>query len=236
MNVDLRSIAGNLASVAWVAVRSFLGTFILFTLVGVVMAGLSCYFLYDRHWIYGVITAVVVALEAAVLGLFFGAKRAGVMALAHGLGKLRLGGALVRLVFERMLGIAEGQEFGKLAGQISRGLERVPLAQAAELLKCAVHSVTCEPEQGGWVRRKIRARLLDAVHKYTLARFREEGAKHGSIDLLKVKRELEQSVDDVIVAKVRSGLRLWTWLAIIGLPLAAALQTWLAVLLVQWIG
>ena len=55
--------------------------------------------------------------------------------------------------------------------------------------------------------------------KYTLARFREEGAKHGGIDLLKVKEELEQTVDDKLVEKIRGGLRVWTILVAIGLPL-----------------
>jgi len=53
--------------------------------------------------------------------------------------------------------------------------------------------VTGDMEQVGWLRRKIQARLLKAIQKYTLARFREEGDKHGSINLPKVKEELEQT-------------------------------------------
>jgi hypothetical protein len=63
------------------------------------------------------------------------------------------------------------------------------------------------------------------VRRYTLARFRQEGARYGGIDLLKLKDELEQTVDDALVQKVRSGLWLWTALVILGLPLVVAAQT-----------
>jgi hypothetical protein len=87
--------------------------------------------------------------------------------------------------------------------------------------------------QGGWLRRTIQAKLLEAVRKYTLARFREEGAKHGGVDLLKMKEELERTVDDALVQRLCGGLRLWTVLVIVGLPLVVAIQTWGLLLLLH---
>jgi hypothetical protein len=229
---DVRSIGNHLASLAWVAMRSFVGTVLVLTLVGVVLAGLSYCFLPEYHWIYGAIAIVVTLIESVTTGFVLGAKRAVAIAVAHGLGSLRLGGALVRLVFERMLGVAGGEEIGERGGRITRGLEGVPLAQADELLSGAVRDVTGDAAQGGWLRRTIRGRLLEAVRRYTLARFREEGAKHGGIDLLKVKEELEQTVDDALVRKVRGGLRLWTVLVIFGLPLVVAVQT---CIIIMWL-
>jgi hypothetical protein len=122
---------------------------------------------------------------------------------------------------------------GERGGRLTRGLERLPLAQADELLRGAIRDVTGDAAQGGWLRRQIQRRLLEAVRKCTLARFREAGARHGGIDLLKVKEELEEAADDALIRKVRGGLRLWTALAIIGLPFVVAVQTWLILLLLH---
>lgn len=233
VKVDVRSVGSHLASLAWVALRSFLATVLVLTLAGVVLAGLSYYFLREHHWIYGVIAVAVALIESVTTGFVLGVKRAVVMAMAHGFGTLRLGRSLVRLVFERMLGVVGGAEFGERGGKIARGLERLPLAQAGELLSGAVRDVIGDAEQGGWLRRKILARLLEAVRKYTLGRFREEGAKHGGIDLLKAKDELEQTVDEAMVQKVRDGLRMWTALVIIALPAVVAGQTWIIIMLLH---
>ncbi len=232
MKVDIRAIGVHLAKLAWVAIRSFVGTLFVFTLAGVVLAGLSYFFLRADHWLYGVIAVVVALIESVATGIVLGAKRAMVMAAAHGLGELQLGRSLVRLIFDRMLGVASGGEVGERGGVIVRGVERLPLAQADELLSSAVRGVTGEA-QGGWVRRRIQGRLLEVVRKYTLARFREEGAKHGGIDLLKMKQELEDTVDAALVQKVRGGLRLWTILVIIGLPAVVAAQTWFIIMLIH---
>jgi hypothetical protein len=204
------------------------------TLAGFILAGLSYYFVCEDDWLYRVVAVALALIESVTIGFVLGAKRAVVLTLAHGLGSFRLGRSLVRLVFERMLGVAaEGDEVGQHAGQIARGLERLPLAQANDLLSGAVRGVTGDAAQGGWLRRKIQGWLLEAVRKYTLARFREEGAKHGGVDLRKVREELEETVDDAIVEKMRSGLRLWTALVSIGLPLLVAVQTWVIVLLLR---
>ena len=227
MKVDLRSAGGHLASLAWVAVRSFVGTVLVATAAGILLAGLSYLFVREFHWSYGVLAVVAALGESIALGIWLGGKRALAAALAYGLGVLRLGRSLVRLIFERMLSLRDEGEPGERGGQIARGLERLPLAKADDLLMRAARAVTGEIGQGGWLRRKVQGRLLEAVRKYTLARFREEGAKRGGVDLLKMKDELEQTIDDSLVERVRGGLRIPTQLAMIGLPLVVALQTWL---------
>lgn len=232
MEVDLRTIAGHVARLTWVALRSFLGTLLVLSLIGAVLAGLSAYFLRNDEWYYATVAAVLALVEAVGLGFVFGTKRAMAMAMAHGLGVLRLGRSLVRLVFERMLKIDEGAESGERGSRIVQSVERLPLGKADELLSRAVRGLTGDIERSRWFRRTIHAMLLELVRKYTLARFREEGAKHGGVDLLKVKDELEETIDEMLVQKIRSGLRLWNALAIIGLPLLVALQTYV---LVWWL-
>lgn len=233
MKIDIGAIGSSLASLVFVALRSFVGTILVMILAGGVLAGLSCYFLREYQWFYGAGAVAVVIIESVTIGCVLGAKRAMIMAVSHGLGTLRLGRSLVRVIFERMLGIAEDEAVGQRGGRIVRGVEQLPLAQADELLSNTVRGMAGDTEQGGWLRRKIRTRLLEAIRKLTLSRFREEDAKHGGIDLLKVKEELEQKVDDVLVQKVRGGLRLWTALVVIGLPVLVAMQTYVVILMLH---
>ncbi|MEO2089284.1 MAG: hypothetical protein ABGY75_07280 [Gemmataceae bacterium] len=235
MKVDFRAAGRHAAGMAWVAVKAFAGTLGLLTLAGCVLAGVSYYFLRDNP-VYAAVGAAVAVVEGIVTGVVFGGKRAMVMGIAHGLGRLRLGRSLIQLVFDRILKINEmGAQgaIGERGGRIARTAERVPLARADEMLRTAVHGATGETGQGGWLRRTIQGKLLVLVQKYTLARFREEGAAHGGVDLLKVRTELEDTIDDVVVGKVRGGLKVWTILVIIGLPLAVALQTWIALMLLH---
>jgi hypothetical protein len=227
MAIDLRSVGGYTARLAWVGLRSFAGSVIVLTLLGGLLAGLSYAFLREHYWGYAAMAATLALVEAVILGFVIGAKRAMVMIATHALGTLRLGQMLVRLVFERMLRVGRDAEEGGRGERIAQGLGRLPLARAEEALNGAVRSVTGEAQQAGWLRRKLQSRLLEAVRKYTLARFRTEESQHGGIDLPKVKDELERTIDDALVRKVRGSLWIWTALAAIVLPLVVALQTWL---------
>jgi hypothetical protein len=227
---EARSVGSHLASLSWVAIRSFAGTVFALTLAGVVLAILSYAFLGRYHWSYGVIAAALALVESVTLGFVLGAKRALVLATAHGLGSLQLGRKSVRMVFDRVLGAADGDTSGG-GSRIARGLERLPLAQADKLLNRSVQAIMGDTAQSGWLRRKIQVRLLGAVRRYTLARFREEGAGHDGIDLLRVKEDLERTVDDALVRKLSGGLRLWMALALVGLPCLVAAQVWITILL-----
>jgi hypothetical protein len=48
------------------------------------------------------------------------------------------------------------------------------------------------------------------------------------VDLARVREELSGAADEVLARRVRGGLRIWTALATVGLPVAVAVQVWLA--------
>jgi hypothetical protein len=231
MAMDVRAVGRGLARLGWVAVRSFALTLAILTVLGFGLAGLAYYVLRDAP-LYGAIAALVAVVEAVTAGVVLGGKGAMVMALAEGLRVLGLGRLTVRLVFERMLGLDHGQH-GERGGALTRSLERLPIRQAEHALREAVNGLVAAPGEGGWLRRKLRQQLLRLVEKYTLARFREEDARHGGIDLVRVQAELEGRVDQLLVAKVRGGLALWTAAVAIGLPLAVAVQTYLFIALLH---
>ena len=220
--VDYKSYARSVGSILFVAVLSFCGTMLLMACMGVVLAACTYYLLAEHAFWYGVIGAAVVLLETVIVGVLWAGKRAVVMALVHGLRRHRVGQVMVRLTFERLLGVTGEQDFGDRGGVVVRAVERLPLAQAEQRLAETVDSLLNADDGGRGVmtrlRRWLRRKLLRYVQAYTLARFRESGAQHGGVDVLMVKTELENRVDDLLVAKVRHGLNLWTLGVLIGLP------------------
>lgn len=226
---DVRTIGGHAAKLSWHAVRSFLVTLMFVTAIGLLLAGLTYYFLNAAHWPYRFGASVLILVEAVALGAIMGWKQALVSAVSYGFTGLRLGGKLVGGLFERM-GVREEVQ-GAVSGQIALGLERIPLAQAESMLASAVVKMTGDASQAGWLKRTIQQKSLAAVKKYTLARFRDENARHGSVELPKLRRELEATIDDEIVSKVRGGLWIWNAAIMLGLPLLAVVQ----VVLVKWL-
>lgn len=212
-----------------VGLRSFAISLFLFGTAGMLCAGGGYYFLHDRT-LPAVLAVVLTLVETLAMGMFIGGKRAFIRALVHGLHALRLGRAAVRLIFERLLAMRSG-------GAIARVVERIPLGQAEAYLSDAIHALlSTPPEKGGvtgWFRRRLRAVLLLRVQKYTLARFREEDAREGGIDLARVQQALEDRIDDLLAARLRGGLNLWTGLGLLGLVLLSAGQTYLILVMTR---
>jgi hypothetical protein len=228
---DIRSLWKNAAGLALVFLRSFVVTLLVVLAAGVLLAAASAYLLWD-YPVYASVTAACAVAESLATGVLLGGKRAVVMALAHGLRSLKLGRAVVGLVFEHALGVSSDQTVGDRGGTLTRAVERLPLAQAERRLTSAVSQLLGEPH-GGWLRRRLQARLLRAVQRYTLARFREDGARHGGVDLARVQTELEATVDDRLTARLRHGLNLWTLLVLFGLPAAVFAQTYILLALLH---
>jgi hypothetical protein len=72
-----------------------------------------------------------------------------------------------------------------------------------------------------------------AVGKYTLARFREEGAKEGGVDLVKVQAGLATRVDDGLADKLARGVNLWAALALLALPAQVLAGVWVVLALLK---
>jgi hypothetical protein len=228
---DLRKIGGELANLAWVAARSFVGTVLVLTAAGVLLAVVSYYVLRD-DLPYAAIAGAVALAEGIAAGIVLGVKRGLVLALTHGVRRLGLGRSMVRLVFERLLGVSADQEFGDRGGRLARGFERLPLAQAEDRLTRAVTGLVGAPLEGGqdsYLRRRLRATLLRPVQTYTLARFRAEGVRHGGVDLVKAQADLDGQIDDLLLATLRGGLTLWTVAVALLLPVVVAAQTYVLI-------
>jgi hypothetical protein len=217
---DMGSLWKGAAGLVFVALRAFLGTLLIVLLIGVLLSGVAAYLLRDSL-LLAVIAVLLALIESLIAAIFLGGKRALVMALVHGVRSLHLGRSAVRLVFERLLKVSSRE------GLLARTAERLPLAQAESRLTATIDDLLGKPEASGWFRKWMQARLLIWLRKCTLARFREEGAQHGGVDLVKMQAELETTIDDVLAHKFKSGLNLVTVLVLLGLPVLVLGQTYL---------
>lgn len=191
--------------------RVFFVTAIAFLAAGVGLAAISRYFLRELSWSYQAAGVVLAIVESIGVGLTLGVKRGIAAALLRGLTSMQLGRTVVGLVFDKML-------------RIGSGSAKVEIAEANERLDQAAHDVAAEAADQSRLRRGIMNRVVRAVHDYASRRFLSSGS---IVDLADVRAELERTIDDRLVRKIRGGARLTTWLFIVGLMLLVAGQTWL---------
>jgi hypothetical protein len=142
--------------------------------------------------------------------------------------QLGLGKRAVLLVFSR-LGVDDAGAHGERAGTLGRAAERVPLREAEQQLTQVVLSLLAERSgKSGvraWVARGLLATVLARVQAFTLARFREDGAQHGGVDLVKVRDELGGSVDGLIATQVLAQLNRLNVVVVAGYAAFVALLT-----------
>ncbi len=76
VKLDVRGIGAHVASLTWVALRSFLGTTLVIGLAGLLLAGLSYCAVRHGGWVFCVVAVVLVLVESLVAGVILGANSA----------------------------------------------------------------------------------------------------------------------------------------------------------------
>jgi hypothetical protein len=220
----------RLAGAVYAALKAYALAFLAMTAAGVVLAVISFLVLDgDSRWA-AVLAAGVAIVQGIVAGSILGARHASAAAAARALGELRLGSAAVRFIFERILGVHDEMAPGSRGERLVETGKKMPLAQAERLVSQKMDDLGKSSPARGWLARKMRSRLLGAVEGVTLNRCRETDAREDGIDLLRLKNELETTIDDRLIERFTSGLTLWTILAVVGLPVAVAAQTYVVLM------
>lgn len=224
--VDVLKIGGHAARLAWVTLRSLVGTALLYLVVGLLL-GLVAWLVLRGHWDDSWLLLPLGLVQGVIMGVVLGVKRAPLMALAEGLRSLRLGGAALSAVFDRVESLAAR------SGTVGQSLAKLPVGQAEAWLRQAVTDLLHAPAEGGglsgWVRRAVQHRLLSAVESLTLARFRS-AESGGAVNFAAVRSELQGRVDDVLADRIRGTLRKGARLGLLvlaALTAAEALAIWL---------
>lgn len=174
------------------AFAAFASSALATAVLGLGVCAVSFLFASKRSTLHGVFALAIALALFTALGLVLAVKRAILAALLHGFEKLQLGERTTRALFLRILA-------GETGAAIQRAAERVPLDVAEGKLRGAVDALVAEDRASGLFRRRIRAAAIDKVAIVTLARFRDEGARHGGVDLVKVRDELAARIDQLVV-------------------------------------
>lgn len=209
---DLGPAFGALAELFGPLVSRALGAFFS-TAIGMVtlslMAGAGCYFIAaDGSVLRGMVAVVIAIATFTVFGVALSIKRAIGGSLVQGFAKLGLGSKTTHVLFGRMLAIDENDLHGERGVEVARTAERLPLVQAEARLRAAVDWLlrAGDGSKFGFFRCKIRAAAVDKVSLVTLARFREEAAASGGVNLVKVRDELAAKIDLMIANMLNRAL------------------------------
>lgn len=128
-------------------------------------------------------------------------KNAILRGLLHGIGRLKLGAKVLRIVFDQ-LGVTDDSSQGERAGVIGRTVERIPLRVAEDRLRSAVHGLlqqrAAQTGLRAWFARNLMNATLERVEALTLSRFRADDAKLEGVDLRVVRDELGDGIDAAI--------------------------------------
>jgi hypothetical protein len=216
---------------AGAAGRTFLRSVGLVVCIGAVAGAIGAYVLREHGAIVQAAAVGIAVGESMAAGIWLGGKKTMVAALARGVETLGLGRAAVRTIFERVFAVSP--DGAAPATQIA---SRVPLSEAATLLKRAVNGILTSTEGHGpanLVQRKLKSWLLAAIERYTLGRFRVENQTHGGIDLAQLKSELETNIDPYLANRLRSKSNQLSILLLIGWPMFIVAQAWLVLILLQ---
>jgi hypothetical protein len=208
--VDLRPFLEGTAEALRPALKAFFLTAVVMSLVALIVGAASYAIAADGVVLRGALAALVALALCTVLGFTLSWKRALGAGILQVVRTRRLAGGLVAAVFERLLGMGEQGAPGGRDGRLAQAVTRLPLNEAAKRLRFAViHQVRAAPQGGGmrgFLRRKIEARLLGAIERLTLARFRDEMNATGGIDLVKVRDELASAADALIADQIEGAL------------------------------
>jgi hypothetical protein len=203
---DLAPLVEALMPLLGPAFSAFLRTTFGMTFMGLGVAVLSFYLAAQGSTLRGVIALLLALATCVGLGLLLAGKRAVMRALLQGVKKLGLGKRTLGLLFERLLGVAEGSAKGERGGAVARTVERLPLAEAETQLREVARGLVRADERTPGLRarlaRALQARLLEKIEQATLAGFREENEKTGGVNLLKVRDELAGKVDGMLAERL----------------------------------
>lgn len=222
---DPRQILSAAADIAGPALGSFFKTALLMSALAVVLSIAGYFVAADGSALRGLLAVLAAVIACAVIGFTASWKQALAGGALAALRKYKLAAALLSVVFDRMLGVAEGSEAGARGGRIVQTIERIPLNDAVTKLRMAIiHRVKAAPMGGGlsgMLRRKVESILLGYIEKIALTRFRDEANREGGVDLIKVRNELAITIDELIIDRIGGAMLKTTLLLAAG---AAALS------------
>ena len=209
------SLGDRLRPLAVALVRTFFFTWLAMAVVGIALAVAVGYWMPAVNPVIRTLLQVFFAGQFIVVGFFVAIRCALSAALIGGVKRMELGQTALNLLMSRVasdepdLPIDDADVIDSPSSRPpSRELSAVVAADRIRRV-LAVLAFTGRPGRGGafaW----LRNALLGAVGTITLSRFRKKAARAEKVDLASVQAELEKQIDDLLLARLRYTLFVWT--------------------------
>ena len=221
--MNASSLRDRLRQLAVSLVRTFAFTWLAMVVGGIALAVAAGYWMPDVDPVIRTLLQVFFAGQFVVVGLFVAMRCAMSAALIGGIKRLELGKTALNLLMNR---VASGEpeirdddadiiDSPSSRSPPSRELSAVVAAERVRRV-LAILSFTGRPGRGGifaW----LRNALLGAVGTITLSRFRRQAGRAEKVDLASVQQELQEQIDDLLLARLRFTLFIWSALVVGGL-------------------
>lgn len=208
--MEIAAVQSSLRPFLRGTVQRFAIAWLLVVLVGVALAVVAQYVLADAEPLYRRLVQTLLVVQFVAVGMVIAGRQAVAGAIIQGVTALGLGRRAVAMLFDRFNSAAPG-ETGSAASSIAGLAARLPLPIAEERLNKLLSVFALE--HGVALRRgllgRLQSYLFSLIGVITLARFRSK-AQRGSVDVSEVRNELEATIDELLLARVRYTLNVWT--------------------------
>lgn len=164
------------------------------------------------------VATLLVMVLGAILGMMLSVKRAVLAAVREGARSQRLGQRTLDALFSRVLGVKDG---AKSTGIVGSAAEKIPLGRAEQLAKDAAAGLISEGANSGFFRSRLHRLIVGRIEALTLSRFRAENDAAGGVDLVKVRDELANTVEEKLLGLIDGMMLKLTLLLCLGLTAGA---------------
>jgi hypothetical protein len=218
-------LGDRLRQLAVSLVRTFAFTWLAMVVGGIALAAAVGSWMQAVDPVLRTLLQVFFAGQFVVVGFFVAMRCAMSATLIGGIKRLELGRTALNLLFSRVAS-NEPEIHDDDPNVIdspsnltppSRELSAVVAAERIRRL-LAILAVSGRPGRGG-VFAWLRNALLGAVGTITLSRFRRKANQAEKVDLASVQQELQDQIDDLLLARLRFTLFIWT-AVVVGLLVA----------------
>ncbi|MEX2142891.1 MAG: hypothetical protein WD894_26780 [Pirellulales bacterium] len=218
--MDPSSLGDRLRQLAIALVRTFFFTWLAMAVGGIAIALATGYWMPDVDPVIRTLLQVFFAGQFIVVGFFVAMRCAMSAALIGGVKRMQLGRIALNLLMSR---VGAGDEEARSEDPdvidspssvppVSRELSAVVAAERIQRVLTML-AYSGRSRRGG-VFAWLRSALLGAVGTITLSRFRSKGRRAEKVDLASVQQELEDQIDDLLLARLRYTLFIWTALVV----------------------
>ena len=213
--MPVNPILAVVTSLAKAAVRTFLVTWLVMIVIGIALAITADYLMPEVTSVVRVLIELLIVFEFVVLGAIIASRRSLLGTLMHGLKRQQLARSSVRMLFDRFAAVSAEESPGERGNVAIRAAERLPLAKAEELLQRILRgfagALASRTDLPGRMGQRLQSHLFGRVGSVTLSKFRDHNKQHGGVDVLRVRDELENHIDTLLIGRLRWTVNLWTF-------------------------